>query len=339
MENFETKSKKSNELKKEEIELSIESNKDEKIQSFISKLPRKEGFINFDQLQKVGHGGTHDVFIYPQNPTFVIKLNRGALEKVISIGQAKLLPEVRKIANEYTECENNKNKQLYKYFGQEHCLSEKIMVQKINFKKDGIPRNIEGVISIQEASDIFKNPNRKDFSTSYAEKDLSIKENRGSYDKMNKALLSDGKFNEKDFFEFNEKLKPIFELVDKDKEFVESIKEFLLKFKKYFEETGNFIDLVGEENVLFYKQDEKWTFQLGSVIKGENKKFMKKILNALEEDPEILNQNKEMRNQLMNQLAFIRLLNATGLKTVVGKIIDVRLTEKQLANLDKVKFK
>jgi len=62
-------------------------------------------------------------------------------------------------------------------------------------------------------------------------------------------------------------------------------------------------------------------------------------MGALEENSEILNQDKKMRNQLMNQLALIRLLNATGLKVGIGKIVDVRLTEKQLENLDKVKFK
>ena len=41
----------------------------------------------------------------------------------------------------------------------------------------------------------------------------------------------------------------------------------------------------------------------------------------------------------MNQLALIRLLNATGLKVGIGKIIDVKLTERQLENLDRVKFK
>jgi hypothetical protein len=66
---------------------------------------------------------------------------------------------------------------------------------------------------------------------------------------------------------------------------------------------------------------------------------MEEAMGALEENSEILNQDKKMRNQLMNQLALIRLLNATGLKVGIGKIVDVRLTEKQLENLDKVKFK
>ena len=62
-------------------------------------------------------------------------------------------------------------------------------------------------------------------------------------------------------------------------------------------------------------------------------------MGALEENSKILNQDEKMRNQLMNQLALIRLLNATGLKVGIGKIVDVRLTKKQLENLDKVKFK
>ncbi|MCB9808968.1 hypothetical protein H6776_01065 [Candidatus Nomurabacteria bacterium] len=112
-----------------------------------------------------------------------------------------------------------------------------------------------------------------------------------------------------------------------------------MRFKEYFEASGKFIDLVGQENVLFHQQDGKWTFKLGSVVKGENKQVMEEAMGALEENSEILNQNEKMRNQLMNQLALIRLLNATGLKVGIGKIIDVKLTERQLENLDRVKFK
>ena len=327
MENFEIKS---NELTTEKIE---------QIQSFVSMLPNKDGFIDFSQFQKIGNGGTHDVFIYPQNQIFVIKLNRGILEKARSIGQTKLSPEVQKIADEYVEGENSKNEQLYKHFGQEHCLREKVMVQKISIEQEGISQNIVGVISVQEASDIFKDPNKKDFSTDYTEQDPSVEENREVYDKMNKALLGDGEFDEKDFLKFNDKLKPIFDLIDKDKEFADCAREFLLRFKEYFEATGKFIDLVGEENVLFHQQNDKWTFKLGSVIKGENKQVMEEAMSTLEENPEILNQDEKMRHQLMNQLPLIRLLNATGLKIGVGKIIDIKLTEKQLMNLNKVKFK
>ena len=98
------------------------------IQSFISELPTREGHIDFSQLQRVGHGGTHDVFAYPQNPKFVIKLNRGTLEKAMSVGQANLPPDVRQMADQYVAGENSKNEQLYEFFGQNHRLRESAMV-------------------------------------------------------------------------------------------------------------------------------------------------------------------------------------------------------------------
>ncbi|MEA3496156.1 MAG: hypothetical protein U9R42_09000 [Bacteroidota bacterium] len=313
-------------------------NYDSQIHSFISELPNREGYVDFSQLQKCGHGGTHDVFIYPQNPKFVIKLNRGALEKALSVGQSTLPPEIQKMADQYIEGENNKNEQLYEHFGQKHCLREKAMIQKIRIEKDGNYQDITGVISIQEASDIFKDRNKKDFSTGYTEQDPELGKNKEIYDRMNKALLGKEEFNENDFLEFNDKLKSIFELVDSDKEFADCMRVFLLKFKNYFEASGRFIDLVGQENVLFYKEEGKWTFKLGSVVKVENKEVMTEAMQALAENPEGINQDERLRNQLMNQLALIRLLNASGLKVGIGKIVDIELTDEQLENLDKIKF-
>lgn len=333
------KRKIADEQKIEELKanLGIENN-DSQINSFISELPNREGYIDFSQLQKVGHGGTHDVFIYPQNPKFVIKLNRGALEKALSVEQSTFPPELQKIANQYIKEENGKNEQLYEYFGQNHCLREKAMIQKIRIEKDGNYQEIEGVISIQEASDIFKDPNKKDFSTGYAEQNPKLGQNKEIYDQMNKALLGKGEFDEEDFLEFNDKVKTIFEVVDSDKEFANCMREFLLRFKNYFEASGRFIDLVGQENVLFYKKEGKWTFKLGSVIKGENNEVLAEAMQTLAENPEGINQDERLRNQLMNQLALIRLLNASGLKTGIGKIVDIELTDKQLENLDKIKF-
>lgn len=311
------------------------NNKDINIESFIDKLPQKEGAIDFSQLQRIGCGGTHDVFVYPLDLRFVIKLNRNVLEKSQTRKQNELSP---KMLNEYAEGENSKNQELYKYFGQEHCLYEKVMAQRISIAQEGSSQNIEGIISMQEASNIFQNPNRKDFGTGYIEEYPSIKEDKEIYDKMNKALLGGDEFDEKDFLKFNEKLKPIFELASTDQEFTNSIKDFLLKFKNYFEASGRFIDLAGQENVLFYQQDNNWVFKIGSVVKGENKENMQEAMYALEQNPDILNQDEKLRNQFMNQLASIRLLNATGIKVGIGKIFNIQFTENQLKNLDKIKF-
>ncbi len=319
-------------------ELLTAQNREAQIQSFVSELPSRGEHIDFSQLQRIGHGGTHEVFIYPQNPKFVIKLNRNALEKAMGLGQANLPPDIRQVADRYVTAENEKNEQLYIFFGHNQCLCETAMVQKISVEKDGVPQDIEGVISIQEASDIFKDPNKKDFSTGYTEQNPNLGKSKKIYDQMNKALLGKEEFNEEDFLEFNDKLKPIFELVDTDAEFADCMREFLLRFKNYFEASGRFIDLVGQENVLFYKEKGRWTFKLGSVVKGENKEVMAEVMQALADNPERINQDKRLRSQLMNQLALIRLLNASGLKLGIGKVVDLELTDKQLENLRKINF-
>lgn len=313
-------------------------NKDVQIHSFINGLPTKNGFIDFSQLESIGHGGTHDVYIYPQNSEYVIKLNRGVLEKVLDSGQNELSPELRLLAEKHVNDENDNYAQLYKYFGEENCLREKLAIKKISIEQDEKTLNIESLISVQKASNVFKDPNKKDFSTSYAEKILDDTD-KEHYQKMNNALLGDAEFTLADFLHFNQKLKPIFELIDSDKNFANSMKNFLLRFKQYLEASGKFIDLVGEENVLFYQNNGKWNFQLGSVLKAETKQNVEEALKILEEDPNEINSGPiKINSHLMNGLALIRLLNATGLKTGLGKIIKISLSEKQLQNLEIIKF-
>lgn len=331
------KSKIMDEIKIAEIRKQIGTEKNqEQMQTFLSELPSKEGAIDFTQLKKVGKGGTHDVFVFPNNPTFVIKLNRGVLEKVLATGQSIIPPEMRQGAEQHVKNENSKYDQLYQYFGEANCLHERMSIQKVKTEINDKPREIETLISIQESSDVFADPDKKDFSTSYAEKNLK-EETKEIYRKMNSALMGNGEFNENDFLQFNDKLKPIFELMDNDENFKSTMQEFLLRFKEYFSASENFIDLVGEENVLFYQKDGKWAFQLGSVLKAESKQNVMEALKILEENPELLNTGHQKSN-LMNGLALTRLLNAVGIKAGIGKIVDIQLTDMQLNNLDKVKF-
>lgn len=290
-------------------------------------------------MEKIGQGGTNDVFKYP-NEDFVIKLNRDILQKLLDANRENISIDFREKVEEYIKIENAKNEQLYECFGKENCLCERVIMKEISIEKDNIIQNIEGIISIQEASNIFKESTKKDFSVGYVEQSPKFEKNKETYDQMNKSLLGNEKFNEKDFLEFNDKMKPIFELLDNDEEFSDCMKDFLLKFKNYFEISGRFIDLIGEENVLFYKENEKWTFKLGSVIKEETENMMHEVMNILEENPEKINkdESQEFKKQLMNQLALIRLLNSTSIKIGIGKIINTSITEKQLNNLHKIKF-
>jgi hypothetical protein len=85
-----------NKLSETREDLGLETDKDAQIQSYINELPKNEDYIDFSKLQKIGRGGTHDVFIDQNNPNFVIKLNRGALEKASSLSQSEWSDETQK---------------------------------------------------------------------------------------------------------------------------------------------------------------------------------------------------------------------------------------------------
>lgn len=335
--NFEIIKKKINkEMKIDEVKNQLEREYiNNNINTFINELPRANDGIDFHNLNKLGQGGTHDVFIDQHSPKYIIKMNRALLEKAKAINQYDLSLDIQQQANEYIENENHKYQELYKYFGNEHCIREKVIAEKINIGEANAPQTISTILSVQEASDVFTDPTKQDFGTTYIEKDPLLDRKKKIYDRMNEGLLSDGEFNEQDYLELNEKVKPIFELINNDSQFADCMREFLIRFKNYYDESSRFIDLVGEQNVLFHQKDGMWSFTLGSVIKAEQGQIINK---ALDQDPEALNKNIEMKSQLMNQLALARLLNATGLKTGLGKLVDVHLSSQQLANLDKLKF-
>lgn len=307
------------------------------IDEFLKEITDSTGVVDLSQLKKIGQGGTHDVYISPNNDNFVIKIDRWILNKAINQGQLIISPEMRNEVEAYVDNENHKNELLYKYFNKANCLKEREMIRKIKTEVGMESIEVETLISIQEGSKVFADKDKKDYSTSYAEKNITD-ETKEFYLKMNDALLGNSDFDETDFLQFNEKLEAIFELIDTDEDFKSKMRDFLSCFKDYFSMVGNYIDLVGRENVLFYKKDGKWAFQIGSVLKAESRVNVEEALMLLEESPEQLNIHFHSRNNLKNGLALIRLLNATGLKAGLGKIIDIQLSDKQISNLEKIKF-
>ncbi len=197
---------------------------------------------------------------------------------------------------------------------------------------------LDWIVVIKEKSDVFENNDRLDFSFWYIEWNSKSKDNTDAYNKLNQSTFQTWIFDEKAIFCFSEKIKIFFEKIDENPSLKITVIDFLNRFKKYYEETWRFIDLVWQENVLFYKQWESWKFQLGSVIKNENRQRLENVLSLLENNPEKLNLEEQLKSNLKNQLALIRLLNATWMKVWIWKVIDINLTQRQLNNIELVNF-
>jgi len=95
----------------------------------------------------------------------------------------------------------------------------------------------------------------------------------------------------------------------------ESLKDFVEKCICYTEETGEFLDLAGSNNVIFTKKDHKWSYRLldalypiGRLVKKAKSAFLKiSVGNEL---------TKEDKNYLLNTLNYVRLIN--GLADLLG---------------------
>ena len=117
-------------------------------------------------------------------------------------------------------------------------------------------------------------------------------------------------YGRSDVIDFNcEKSDSILDQVDSDNEFENCVREFLLRFENYINSTDNYIDLVGEKNVLMYKDGGKWRFKLGSVIKGDTRtdylEAKRKIKANEELSEEELNhyENGKQVSEFLNKLS------------------------------------
>ena len=84
----------------------------------------------------------------------------------------------------------------------------------------------------------------------------------------------------------------------------EAVSSFLTTFEAYYKETGQLIDIMGSDNVMFLKEQGQWTFKIGSVIKKESQEA---IANALTQSD-----NSDQSKLLQTSLTFIVALNTLG---------------------------
>ncbi|MCX6780897.1 MAG: hypothetical protein NT003_02140 [Candidatus Magasanikbacteria bacterium] len=264
------------------------------------ELPRKNGGIDIAALLKIGKGGTHDVYSIPNHEEYVIKINRELLKRRLQNTDPTLPPEIRTQGEQYIADEQKKRDALRIHFGAEHCLKEDLFIDKITIVTEGQERTVEAMFTQQATGEGFANPTKIDMSIDYKKNALEAK-----------------------------KIRYLFQAIEEDKELQAVVQEFLNKFKTYVEIYDFIPDLVGEENVLFYKKDGNWTYQIGSVIKGETLSQLNEALKFLEKDPAQIDLDRRKKSALANGFAVGRLVNALGAKLRIGTILPITSSDEQ----------
>ena len=323
-----TASKEADKEKVKSLKLQLE------IESFIDKLKNNNWIINFDIMEQINHWWTHNVFDPNKSGNFIVKINKTVYNESLKGNENWQLNEnSKKMANWFINDRNNKFEALYKSFWIENCLYEMIKLAKIKYQG----QIVECPIVIQEKSNLYWKDHIS-FPATYIQ-GIDSKDSN-SYNNLNNVLLTNrwrkkiSQTTDAFMFNSNSELKTFIENIKNDKNLQNKVKEFLNKIKNHYENTWEIIDLVGKDNIMFYKEWENRNFKIWSVIKNTSKEDVNNTLNLLKNNPEKFKENTQELNHLNNILAYTRILNYLWIKLGKNRIINLNLNKKQIKNLN-----
>ena len=294
---------------------------------FLASLPRRDSAIDVDALEKIGRGGAHDVYGHHGDRRFVLKVNHRLLERVqrSQSGPKEMLARLERNVGE----QNARNKEVYDAFGEEDCLVEDLVLDKVLIHEDGSEKIVTTILTLQEKTHAFSDATKFDFSGPYTERETS-KISTEDYIKLTRPLFSD-ELDRDALASHDHTYERLFPLLENDALFKHVMREFIERFRSYYAKMGTILDFVGNENVLFYQENGVWRFQLGSVFKGGgSKQDLAAALDLMETDPEAYLASDWQQNTIHNVFANARLLNATALAIGAPRIFDIPLSPKQI---------
>lgn len=308
------------------------------------KTPKPEyelGDVEHELVSKyrpkfLAKGGEHIVYELPEHPDIVVKVRTASIKKVlewnVEHGQPldSLPTEIEPRAREYLRDEAGRYQQLKKYFGSEHVPSQKEFLVKVPITENILRAIYEGeppavtneawsVVMVQKRVEALSDSNRLAIVAGYAEKDEVPKD---LYSQATAHLVfgknSEQKMERDELLQIQSHgdLRNLVEKSDNDEGLKNALKDLIERMVAYSEETGEIFDLAGQDNIILFQEDGKWTFALVDTrYPGESKMIekTKAALLKLSNGEEI---DEHEKNILLNTFNFIRTVN--GLAEQVG---------------------
>jgi hypothetical protein len=269
------------------------------------------GSIDLDQYKKIGSGGTQDV--YQVNDSFVLKVHR---EKQPLTKQER----TSKLSQNQAAYET-----LAQHFGA-HFIPETLFITPISDSSG----NKVSMVAVSSFEPGFKQPEKIALqSESFQWNDIQIAETEdqlGIYRQMNKSMLGITDPLPKETLDAILQGNDLVCKINDDPDLKSAVSKFLTTFETYYKETGQLIDIMGPDNVMFLKDQGQWTFKIGSVIKKESQKA---IADALTQSDD-----RHQLKLLRTSLTFIVALNTLG-QFCLGRNIIQGDNVDRMANLYK----
>jgi hypothetical protein len=303
-----------------------------------------------------------------------VKLNIDLMKKGMSVKDNLAEYQTNERVLQYLKNQRERYKSLRSHFGDSHVPKQKEFVVKVPVTKeilveifdgnldeitpyidtqDPIQKSLEviTIAMVQERVEELNNPDKISFNFKYAEKkDLSENNEDGldpeSYFLLTKGLVF-GSVSIGDPNTTHEKLSSAFlevqstEEIDKllelgkdDEDLREVLSSLVDKIISFSKESGEILDLAGEDNTILFKKDGKWDFILVdarypgvSILLPKAKEIIRKLSLMITIDPQEL-------NDLVNVLNFVRTINGLALILGLPSRIDIVPEGVNIENID-----
>ncbi len=306
--------------------------------------------IEHYQPQFLGEGGNHIVFSSPKHSSVVVKVDKGLLKKTedylaqhhIDAPDAELLQHAKTFMDQY----RSRVDKLKIFFPPLSILGERLFFTQVPVptqkQKDGMRTLKEkmgwGIVRVQD-----RIPTDADqivsLDSPYPERRKVDQRDPERYWKTTKALLKGEDCDLADSSWIQPRLERYIARAKNDEVFRSALVDFIERAITYTEKTGQLLDLVGGENLVFLQNasQRSWRFLLVDVL-PTRAQTVSEVIAALDRFKRGERVNPEIYSQLLNGLHWVRCINGLASGLHIPHRIHaleslVRLSEEQRAAL------
>ncbi len=328
-------------------------------------LPSDHDLVAHYKPKYLARGGDHLVYEVDNHPDVIIKASTFIIKDILCDNEKYKLPldtfsgDLKKELEDEISQKNIQIRQLRKYFGNGHTLSERRYLTKVpitkeildeifknDWKKRVTPEGSEDLkevwsaVIVQQRAEAINDPNHLGlyFGTFLEERGFDLSE----YQTLNKLLIQNDIQFEGDINLFlslqdNPKthaLKDVLEKTSEDNELKDKLVELINKIILYANETGNILALAGEDNLILYPENNDWNYLLLDVLPIHNEPVFscsKEIISKLLKGEKISDHEKTL---LMKSLNFTRTINGLALSLKIPERLNLISSENRGQNID-----
>ncbi|PIR63208.1 MAG: hypothetical protein CO156_04395 [Candidatus Pacebacteria bacterium CG_4_9_14_3_um_filter_40_12] len=284
-----------------------------------------------------GYGGRQVVFSFPDHPNIVGKVEMKPLLQAVEV--AVTGGDEAELRAQFESDKRDREQQLavlQNYFGSEHVLKQTFSVIKIPVNADILAsvqkiigdgservsqlQSFEGEyvwssISFQEKADVVHNPSKITLTAGLAElRPVVTPMYQSAYDRVTRASLynlnEQGTVQVADLEKIHPFLSKLLESIKNDEELRTVVAEFVTRAIKYTNETGTIVDIIGQDNVVFFRDESNaWDYKLIDALYDQPISAVSNSITRIAEQEQVtlsLAEDASLRNTLNS----IRVINA-----------------------------